>query len=83
VEGKRIPKEWIGRPVKVGVRTPRGKGYWTLGWLLEVTEDGITLSTTDPLDKVTLKAYPWSSIEDVRSLSQARMTINALCWSDA
>ena len=72
VERKRIPEEWIGRSVKVEIRTTRGRGYWTLGWLLEVTEDGITLSTTHPLDKVTPKAYPWSSIEDVRSLSQAR-----------
>jgi hypothetical protein len=69
VERKRIPEEWIGRSVKVGIRTPRGRGYWTLGWLLDVTEDGITLSTTDPLDKVKPKAYPWSSIGDVRSLS--------------
>lgn len=69
VERKRIPEEWIRRSVKVEIRAPRGRGYWTLGWLLEVTEDGITLSTTDPLDKVTPKAYPWSSIVDVRSLS--------------
>ena len=55
--------------MKVEIRTTRGRGYWTLGWLLEATKDGITLSTTDPLDKVTPKAYPWSSIVDVRFLS--------------
>jgi hypothetical protein len=67
VERKRIPEEWIGRTVKVGIRTSRGRVYWTFGWLQDVTEDGITLSTTDPLDRSTPKSYPWSSIEDVRS----------------
>jgi hypothetical protein len=68
IERKQIPEEWIGRMVKVGIRTQRGGVYWTLGWLQEVSEDGITLSTTDPYDKATPKSYPWSSITDVQSL---------------
>ena len=65
---ERIPEEWIGRMVKVGIRTQRGRVYWRLGWLQDVTEDGITLSTTDPFDKSTPKSYPWSSIGDLQSL---------------
>lgn len=63
-----MPEEWVGRRVKVGIRTPKGGLYWTLGWLQEVTDDGVTLSTTDPLDKVTPRSYPWPSVEDVRLL---------------
>ncbi len=66
MERKRIPEEWIGRRVMIEIRTSRGRVYWTLGWLQDVAEDGITLSTTDPLDKSTPKSYPWSSIADVR-----------------
>ncbi|CAA9354150.1 MAG: hypothetical protein AVDCRST_MAG93-7271 [uncultured Chloroflexia bacterium] len=68
MERKPVPEEWTGRSVKVGIRTPRGRVYWTFGWLQDVTEDGITLSTTNPLDKVTPKFYPWSSITDIQAL---------------
>lgn len=69
MERERIPEEWIGRRVTVEVRTQREGGYLTIGWLQEVSEDGITLSITDPYDSTpTPKSYPWSSIEDVRSL---------------
>ncbi len=69
MERERIPEEWIGRMVKVGIRTSKGRVYWTLGWLQEVTEDGITLSTTNLLDESTPKSYTWSSIADVQSPS--------------
>ncbi len=47
-------------PVSVPVNVVR--------WLQKVTEDEMTLSTTHPVDKSTLKTYPWFSVEDVQRL---------------
>jgi hypothetical protein len=68
VEGNWAPEEWVGRKVKVGIRTPKGGLYWTLGWLQNVTDDEIGISTTHPLDKPTPRSYPRASVESIRPL---------------
>lgn len=68
MERKRVPDEWVGRAVKVGVRTRKGGLYWAVGWLHGVTDDEICISPTHPLDEPTPRSYSWSSVEGVRPL---------------
>ena len=44
MKGKQVPKAWIGRRVKVKLRTEGGGSYWVFGRLRSVNDEGIKLS---------------------------------------
>ena len=75
MKGEQIPKDWIGRRVKVKLRTKSGGGYWIFGRLRSVNDEGIELSpqflphaSESRSGSKRPRSYPWMSISDVRSL---------------
>lgn len=75
MKGEQVPKDWIGRRVKVELRTESGGSYWVFGRLRSVTDEGIKLSprflpnaSESTSSSKRPRSYPWMSISDVRSL---------------
>ena len=76
-KGEQIPKAWIGRRVKVKLRTESGGGYWVFGRLRSVTDEGIKFSpqflpnaSEGRSSSKRPRSYPWMSISDVRPLER-------------
>ena len=74
-----LPESWVGRRVKVKLRTEGGGGYWILGQLRAVTDEGIELSPQFRTDNSGSESrpkrpefYPWRPISDVRLLEGGR-----------
>ena len=75
MKGKQVPKAWIGRRVKVKLRTEGGGSYWVFGRLRSVNDEGIKLSpqflpnaSESRSSSKRPRSYPWMCISDVRSL---------------
>ena len=73
--GDHVPKAWIGRRVNVKLRTESGGGYWVLGRLRGVTDEGIKLSpqfrpkaSESRSRPKRPRFYPWISVTDVQPL---------------
>ena len=75
MKGKQVPKAWIGRRVKVKLRTEGGGSYWVFGRLRSVTDEGIKLSpqflpnaSESRSSSKRPRSYPWISVTDVQPL---------------
>jgi hypothetical protein len=44
MKGEQVSEAWVGRRVKVKLRTESGNGYWVLGRLRGVSDERIELS---------------------------------------
>ncbi len=68
-------ESWIGHRVKVKLKTEGEAGYWVLGRLRDVTDEGIKLSlqlypgsSWRSARAKRPKSYPWDSILDIQLL---------------
>jgi hypothetical protein len=76
MKGEQVPKAWIGRQVKVKLRTESGNGYWVLGRLRGVSDERIELSPqfrtgaseSRSRPKRPSRYYPWTTVSDAQPL---------------
>jgi hypothetical protein len=72
---EQVSEAWIRRRVKVKLRTESGNGYWVLGKLRGVSDEGIELSpqfrtgASESRSRPTRpRSYPWTTVSDVQPL---------------
>jgi hypothetical protein len=70
VDRERVPDEWVGQGVVVGLASIEAMGAEVLATLDEIRDDGVSLSRIGELGPGPTMFCPWDSIRQVRPRSE-------------